>query len=250
MIFLIAFGKNGRSVKNPSDPEPVVFGSNELPDDFSAAVLLIDKPIGWSSFGVVKRVRRLVQGRKVGHAGTLDPAASGLLICLVGRATKSMESFMHMTKSYQGVLRLGETTPSLDAETPVIERRPWEHLTPENLDKASKQFVGTIQQKPPMYSAVKVAGERLYKKARRGEWVERKLNTVEVYSFELTNIHGPDVAFSVRCSKGTYIRSLAHDFGQTLGVGAHLVALRRTAIGNYSVENAWTIDALTESLTS
>jgi len=237
-------------VSHRSAVAPDVYGRDTLPEDFSSAVLLVDKPKGWTSFGVVKRIRRLVDVRKVGHAGTLDPAATGLLICLTGRATRSMESFMHLPKSYEGVLRLGEETSSMDAETEVMQRKPWEHLTRRDLEHACHRFVGTIQQQPPMYSAVKVGGERLYKKARRGEWVERKFNTVHVHAFEMTDWNGSEVAFKVRCSKGTYIRVLAHDLGQTLGVGAHLVALRRTSIGDYHVQNAWQVEALTQALTN
>ncbi len=227
-----------------------VYGYPNLPERFERAVLLVDKPSGWTSFDVIRKLRGLLSHaagtsvRKIGHAGTLDPMATGLLICLIGRATKEMEAFMGLPKTYEGALRLGEVTPSYDAETDVGERRAWQHLTQADLEAARQVFLGSITQLPPMYSAVKVGGERLYKKARRGEQVERPPRQVRIDAFTLTGWEGPDVSFHVRCSKGTYIRSLAHDLGQRLGVGAHLVALRRTAIGPHQIAEAWTIDQL------
>lgn len=211
--------------------------------------LLVDKPKGWTSFDVVKKTRALFDVSKVGHAGTLDPMATGLLIVLVRRgATKHQEGFMHLDKTYTGTLRLGATTASYDAETPVQERRSWDGVTREALDAARQDFLGTITQHPPMYSAVKVGGERLYKKARRGETAPRPPRKVTVKCFEITGREGADVHFRVDCSKGTYIRSLAHDLGQALGCGAHLTALRRTAIGPFSVGDAWTIERLEAAL--
>ena len=232
----------------PRTPTADVYGHPDLPDDYGRVVLLMDKPKGWSSFDVIRKLRRLLPVRKIGHAGTLDPMATGLLICLVGRATKLMETFMGLPKTYEGTLRLGEVTPSYDAETEVAERHAWQHLTEADLEAARTQFVGEIIQHAPMYSAVKVGGERLYKKARRGEAVERPPRQVRIDAFDLTGWDGADVSFHVDCSKGTYIRSLAHDMGQTLGVGAHLVALRRTAIGPYRVDKAWTVEQLEAAL--
>lgn len=230
-------------MRAPEHLDDVVYPAPTLPDSFERVVLPIDKPQWRTSFDVVRIVRRMT-GQKVGHAGTLDPMATGLLIILVGRATKLMEAFMGLPKTYEGTLRLGAVTPSYDAETEVTERREWSHLTDTDLEAARAPFLGTITQRPPMYSAVKVKGERLYKKARRGETVERPPRQVRIDAFEVTGREGADVSFRVECSKGTYIRSLAHDFGQELGVGAHLVALRRTAIGPYRVDDAWTLDAL------
>lgn len=210
--------------------------------------MLIDKPKGWSSFDVIRKLRHLLLVRKIGHAGTLDPMATGLLICLVGRATKLMESFMGQPKVYTGTFRLGEVTPSYDAETDVTTRKAWDHISDADLDNARPQFLGNIEQITPMYSAVKVNGERLYKKARRGEEVARPPRQVHIERFELTKREGADVSFEVACSKGTYIRSLAHEMGQVLGVGAHLVALRRTAIGPHQVDEAWTLDDLAQAL--
>jgi tRNA pseudouridine55 synthase len=217
-----------------------------LPTSWEHVVLPFDKPQGWSSFDVIRRLRRLLSIRKIGHAGTLDPMATGLLICLVGRATKRMEAFMELPKTYTGTIRLGQTTPSYDADSDVTEHHPWQHLTDADLEEARQQFLGSIAQIPPMYSAVKIGGERLYRKARRGEDVVRASRQVEIYSFDLLERNGQDVDFVLRCTKGTYVRSIAHDFGQVLGAGAHLVRLRRTAIGDLTVEQAWTMDRLEE----
>ena len=216
-----------------------------------AFALLVDKPSGMTSFGVVKKVRWLLGIKKVGHAGTLDPMATGLLILLLGRqATRQQDRFMGLPKVYTGTLRLGETTASYDAETPVEEHKAVDHLTDADLDAARLNFLGEIEQRPPIYSAIKVGGERLYKKARRGETAETvaiKTRHVTITRFDLTARRGPDVDFIVECSKGTYIRSLAHDLGQALGVGAHLTALRREAIGPFGVDEAWTLDALEQA---
>ena len=196
---------------------------------------------------MIRRLRPLLGIRKIGHAGTLDPMATGLLICLVGRATKQMEHYLHLPKEYVGTIRLGESTPSYDAETDVVRQRPWQHVEDRQLEAARDTFLGSIDQIPPMYSAIKVEGERLYKKARRGEDVARPKRRVEIEVFELTGREGADVHFRVRCSKGTYIRSLANDLGETLGCGAHLVSLRRTAIGPVGVADAWTLEQLEQA---
>lgn len=231
-------------------PHDVVYAPPDVPEAFTRAVLPIDKPQWETSFDVVRTVRRLTDKRKVGHAGTLDPMATGLLIILVGRATKLMERFMELPKTYEGTLRLGEVTPSYDTETAVTEKRDWSEVAADDLEAARTPFLGTITQRAPAYSAVKVRGERLYKKARRGEKVDRPPRQVTIDAFEITGRDGADVSFRVVCSKGTYIRSLAHDFGQELSVGAHLVALRRTAIGPYQASDAWSLDALADQLDS
>ena len=218
----------------PSSPEPLV--------------IPVDKPGGSSSFKVVRRLRSILGIRKIGHTGTLDPMATGLLICLTGRATKRMEHYMMLPKEYSGTLRLGETTASYDAEMPVLESRPTANVTDEDLVRAAASFEGEIEQLPPMYSAVKVGGERLYKKARRGESLARPPRCVSVHEFTVEARRGPDVPFRIRCSRGTYIRSLAHDLGQVLGCGAHLIALRRTAIGPIRVEEAWVLQELEEAV--
>ena len=224
--------------------DDVVHCYPDFPESLERVVFPVDKPRDWSSFDVIRKLRRVLKTRKIGHAGTLDPMATGVLIVLVGRATKLMEYFMQLPKVYEGTLRLGEVTPTYDAESEVTERRSADHVTDDDLETARRRFLGEIEQKPPAFSAIKVGGERLYKKARRGEEVEVPARVVRIDEFILTSRDGTDVSFRVTCSKGTYIRSLAYDFGASLGVGAHLTALRRTAIGPYDVERAWTLDQL------
>ncbi|PTX14343.1 tRNA pseudouridine synthase B [Pontibacter mucosus] len=211
--------------------------------DFAAGeILLINKPLGWTSFDVVKKVRNTIREKKVGHAGTLDPLATGLLILCTGKFTKRIDEIQGQEKEYTGVIRLGETTPSYDRETEVMETRAIDHLTEESIKEAAKTFVGTIEQVPPIYSAVQIDGKRAYTLARKGKDVELKSRTVTIQAFDITSINGPEVEFRVVCSKGTYIRSLAHDLGQKLGVGAHLSKLERTRIGEYKLEDALTIE--------
>ncbi len=225
---------------------PIIDRHSVLPPDMEPCVLMIDKPAGPTSFGVVRSVRRAVGVKKVGHAGTLDPMASGLMILLIGRAaTRLQDEFMGMDKVYSGTIRLGETTASYDAESPVDESVDPSSVTQRDLIAACARFTGEIEQVPPMYSAIKVGGQRLYKAARRGEEVERKPRRVRIDRFELTARRGQDVDFEVACSKGTYVRSLAHDLGQALGVGGHLTALRRLAIGGFSVQDAFELDEFT-----
>jgi tRNA pseudouridine55 synthase len=225
-------------------PTLSVFGrADGLPAPGGAGALLVDKPHGLTSFDVVARVRRALGESRVGHAGTLDPMATGLLVILVGReATRQQDRFMALPKVYTGTLRLGETTPSYDAESAVERRVDASAVTDGELAAAAAALTGEIEQRPPMYSAVKVGGERLYRKARRGEDVEVAPRPTTVYAFDLTGRRGADVDFRIECSKGTYVRSLAHDLGQALGVGAHLVALRREAIGPFTAEEAWKLD--------
>jgi tRNA pseudouridine55 synthase len=231
-------------------PPELVYEHPDLPDrPEEGAVLLIDKPSGPTSFDVVEAVRDGTGVQKVGHAGTLDPMATGLLIVLVARrATRLQEAFMHLPKVYEGTMRLGEQTPSHDAETDVVERTDPSHVTREDVEALRSQFTGTIQQVPPMYSAVKMDGERLYEKARRGETVDRPPRQVRIDRFDLIDWAPPDLRFRVECSKGTYVRSLARDVGDALDVGAHLTALRRTAIGPYQVTAAWSLDDLATAL--
>ncbi len=231
-------------------PPEIVSAEGNLPSALNdGAALLIDKPEGRTSFDIVKAVRRWTDISKVGHAGTLDPLATGLLIVLVARpATRLQEAFMHLPKTYEGTMRLGETTPSHDQETEVEERTEVSHLSRADLEEARSQFLGVIEQVPPMYSAVKVDGEPLYKKARRGESVERPPRQVQIEAFEVLDWRAPVLEFRVDCSKGTYIRSLARDLGEELDVGAHLASLRRTAIGPHQVEEAWSLDTLRAAL--
>ena len=210
----------------------------------SEAVLLIDKPQGCTSFGVIRVLRRILKVRKIGHAGTLDPLATGLLICLIGRATKRARDFMNMPKEYTGTIRIGESTPSYDSETPPDRVQDCSHVTDRDLETVRRRFLGTIAQLPPMYSARKVGGERLYRKARRGETVDRPKTEVTVYRLDFTARSGPDIMFELACSKGTYVRTIANDVGVALGVGAHLTELRRTRIGSYSAQDAWSLEQL------
>lgn len=210
-------------------------------------VVAIDKPAGWTSFDVVARLRRLLGVRKIGHAGTLDPMATGLLLCLIGGATKAQDALLGQAKAYEGTVRLGEVTPSQDAETEVTERRPLDGVTEAAITAAAAALTGAIEQVPPMYSAVKVEGKRLYSLARKGQEIERAARPVVVYRYDIEAVRLPDVDVFVACSKGTYVRTLAHDLGAALGVGGHLVRLRRTAIGDVSIEHAWTLDALAEA---
>lgn len=212
-------------------------------------ILLFDKPLEWTSFQLVNKVRWLIRRNfkikkiKVGHAGTLDPLASGLLIICTGKATKLIEGLQGQEKEYTGTFTLGATTPSYDMETGIDYTFPIEHLTEEDIEAATAAFMGDIQQLPPVFSALKKDGKRLYEYARRGEEVKIAARNVHISVFEITDISLPEVSFRVVCSKGTYIRSLAHDFGKQLNTGAYLSALKRTRIGDYSVDNALSIDS-------
>ena len=209
-------------------------------------VILIDKPLEWTSFDVVKKIRYLIGIKKIGHAGTLDPLASGLLILCTGKQTKSIEQYMADEKEYTGSFTIGQTTPSYDLETEPTEPVDISHIQEEDLITASKKFTGNIEQLPPMHSAIKVDGQRLYKLARKGKTVELKPRAVTISEFEIVKVEFPKVWFRVVCSKGTYIRSLANDFGQALGVGAHLSALRRTRIGSQNIEQSWPLNDFIE----
>ncbi|TBW27947.1 tRNA pseudouridine(55) synthase TruB [Gramella sp. KN1008] len=211
-------------------------------------ILLFDKPLNWTSFQVVNKVRWLIRKRcrikkiKVGHAGTLDPLATGLLIICTGKFTKRIPELQGQIKEYTGTITLGSTTPSYDLETEVDQTYPTEHITENLLQETAKKFIGEIEQTPPVFSALKKDGKRLYEYAREGKEIEVKSRKVEISEFQIDTENFPEIKFRVVCSKGTYIRSLAHEFGQALNSGAHLSELRRTGIGKYSVENAMSID--------
>lgn len=224
-------------------------------DDYlSGQVLLIDKPLHWTSFQVVNKLRWEIRRAfklkkiKVGHAGTLDPLATGLLVICTGKMTKQIDAFQAQTKEYTGTITLGSTTPSFDLETEIEQTFPTDHITENLIHEATNRFIGDIEQLPPIFSAVKKDGKRLYEFARAGEAVEIKSRTVHISAFEITKINDLQVEFRVVCSKGTYIRSLANDFGKALNSGAHLSALRRTQIGDFKVEDATSIEAFIESL--
>lgn len=205
-------------------------------------ILLLDKPLTWTSFDLVKKVRNSLRIKKIGHAGTLDPLATGLLILCTGKFTKKIDEIQAQEKEYTGTITIGSTTPSFDLETEIDSTCDFAHITEAQLREAAAGFVGVIAQTPPIYSAVKVNGERAYKLARRGEEAEIKAKQIEIKSFEITRIALPEVDFKVTCSKGTYIRSLARDFGLQLGCGAHLTKLVRTRIGNYKLEDALRVE--------
>lgn len=231
-------------------------------DYLSGQVLLIDKPLNWTSFQVVNKLRWEIRQAfsikkiKVGHAGTLDPLATGLLVICTGKMTKQIDTFQGQIKEYTGTITLGNTTPSFDLETEANETFPTEHITKDLIYKTTEQFTGEIQQFPPVFSALKKDGKRLYEFARAGETVEIKARTVHISEFEITKIDtstAPStslikVAFRVVCSKGTYIRSLANDFGKALNSGAHLSALRRTKIGDFNVNKSVSIETFITSL--
>lgn len=225
-----------------------------LEDFLNGQVLLIDKPLEWSSFQVVNKLRWHIRKAfdikkiKVGHAGTLDPLATGLLVICTGKMTKQIDKFQAQTKEYTGTIRLGATTPSYDLETEIDQTFPTDHINEALIKETTKQFIGDIQQYPPLFSAVKKDGKRLYEFARAGKEVAIKPRNITISEFEITNITGLDIDFRVVCSKGTYIRSLAYDFGKALNSGGHLVALRRTKNGNFNVDNALTIEGFISSL--
>ncbi|NCT09687.1 MAG: tRNA pseudouridine(55) synthase TruB [Flavobacteriia bacterium] len=219
-------------------------------------VLLIDKPLGWTSFQVVNKLRWYIKQRfhfkniKVGHAGTLDPLATGLLILCTGNQTKNIDSYQAQIKEYIGIFTIGATTPSYDLETTIDKTFDISHITPSLIEETTKQFIGTIQQKPPIFSAIKHEGKRLYDIARKGETAEIKSREITIFDFEITKIEMPNLHFRVVCSKGTYIRSLAFDFGKALNSGAYLSALRRTKIGNFSVNEAISVDDFIKQISS
>jgi tRNA pseudouridine55 synthase len=215
--------------------------------DFEAGeMLLVDKPLHWTSFDVVKKVRNQLRIKKIGHAGTLDPLASGLLILCTGKFTKKIDEIQSQEKEYTGHFTIGQTTPSFDLETAVDQTSDYQHLTTTAIQQAAASFVGQIDQIPPMFSAVKINGERAYALARRGEEAEIRAKSIHIKTFEITQIELPLVYFRVVCSKGTYIRSLARDFGQQLGCGAHLSQLVRTRIGEYNLNQALTLEDIQE----
>lgn len=211
-------------------------------DFLSGQTLLFNKPKGWTSFDVVKKVRNIIRIKKVGHAGTLDPLATGLLILCTGKHTKLIETIQGQEKEYDVVFKLGATTASYDAEYPEENFTVATHITRENLTSALPAFVGEIEQTPPAFSAVKVGGKRAYESARKGEPVDLKARKVMIYEFSLLEWESESrIKARVRCSKGTYIRSLVHDLGQALGVGAYMTGLVRTRIGDYRLADAWEI---------
>ena len=211
-------------------------------DYLSGQVILIDKPVNWTSFDVVAKLRRLINVKKVGHAGTLDPLATGLLIVCTGKKTKEIANYQEQRKKYIGIITLGKSSPSMDLATNITEKSVPENLTEEKIFEVRNKFLGKIEQVPPMFSAVKHKGKALYKLARKGKEVEREPRQVEIYCFDITKIELPDIHFEIACSKGTYIRVIANDFGNELGCGGILSLLRRTEIGDYKVDDAYSMN--------
>lgn len=229
----------------------MIFTKEEI---IEGQLLLIDKPLEWTSFDVVNKIRYSIKSTydlkkiKVGHAGTLDPLATGLLIIAVGKKTKTISQLMGLPKTYTGTMKLGETTPSYDGETEVDERFPWEHITSELIHLNRDAFLGEQDQIPPIFSAIKKDGKKAYESAREGVKIEMQARRVEIKSFQVDQKPPQELSFTVSCSKGTYIRSLAHDFGKALNSGAYLSSLRRTAIGDYKIEDALSLDQFLKSL--
>ncbi|MEX0275200.1 MAG: tRNA pseudouridine(55) synthase TruB [Flavobacteriaceae bacterium] len=225
-------------------------------DFLDGQLLLIDKPLEWTSLQIVNKIRWSIRKRfalkkiKVGHAGTLDPLASGLLLICTGKFTKKIAVLQGQQKEYTGTIVLGATTPSYDLETEVDQYFPTTHISEEDIYRATEHFLGEIQQAPPLFSAIKKDGKRLYEFARQGKSVDIKKRPVTISEFTITGISMPEVHFRVACSKGTYIRSLAHDFGKALGSGGHLSKLRRTKIGDFNVDNAVSPLVYTDQLLS
>jgi tRNA pseudouridine55 synthase len=211
-------------------------------------VLLIDKPLHWTSFDVVKKIRNTIQIKKVGHAGTLDPLATGLLIVCTGKFTKKINEYMSQEKEYTGAITLGATTPTYDLESEPVNHKSVDAITEETIQSTTQQFTGEILQIPPVHSAIKQQGKRVYLLARQGKEVIMEPRKITIHKFEITSIEMPVIYFKVVCSTGTYIRSLANDFGQALGCGGYLSQLRRTRIGNFKVEDAMSVEAFVASV--
>ena len=210
--------------------------------------LLIDKPLDWTSFDVVRKIRNTIKIKKVGHAGTLDPLATGLLIVCTGKFTKRINEYMAQEKEYTGTITLGATTPTYDLESEPQDFKSFEGITEEMIREKTAQFIGEIQQVPPIHSAIKQKGKPVYLLARKGVDVILEPRTLTIYEFEITKIEMPVVSFKVVCSTGTYIRSLANDFGAALGCGGHLSSLRRTRIGEFSAEDAMSVEEFVQQV--
>jgi tRNA pseudouridine55 synthase len=221
---------------------------NELNPFEEGKVLLVDKPLRWTSFDVVRKIRYLTRTKKVGHAGTLDPLATGLLIVCTGRFTKKINEYMAKEKEYTGTITLGSTTPTFDLESEPANYKAYEHLTGHELVNATLPFIGLIKQVPPIHSAIKQDGKRVYELARRGEEVKMEARDVTISTFEIMEVKLPVVQFRVVCSTGTYIRSLANDYGVALGVGGHLSSLCRTRIGEFLLKDAQSVQQFEEEV--
>jgi tRNA pseudouridine55 synthase len=220
----------------------VMMRSEGIIEKENGVLLLIDKPKDYSSAKIVNIIKKRLNVKKAGHSGTLDPKATGLLIVCTGKQTKSLNQLLGCGKEYEGIMIIGETTNSFDSETEIIKKLPIDNITDELINNTAKEFIGEIEQLPPMYSAAKHKGKPLYKYARKNQVIERNIRKIRIELFEINKINLPEVHFKVACSKGTYIRSLVNDFGEKLGVGAYLKELRRLKIGEYDVKNSVTLD--------
>ncbi len=241
--------KNAEKLSLDTLPRQIIPVNDETRARYETGqLILIDKPLHWTSFDVVRKIRGMLRIKKVGHAGTLDPLATGLLIVCTGKFTKKINEYMAAEKTYTGTITLGATTPTYDLESTPIEQKDFSFVTASLLEEKKKNFEGAIMQFPPIYSAIKKEGVALYELARRGEEVELKARPITIHQFELTSIELPLVHFKVVCSTGTYIRSLAHDLGQAVGCGAYLSSLRRTKIGDWEVNDAVTMEEFVESI--
>jgi tRNA pseudouridine55 synthase len=233
---------------------PLIMPAKTKEDFLNGQILLIDKPLGWSSFQAVNKLKWAIRRKfdlkkiKIGHAGTLDPLATGLLIICTGKFTKKIEGLQGQIKEYTGTITLGATTPSYDLETEIDKTFPIDDISKEKVEQAASRFIGEIEQRPPIFSALKKDGKRLYEYAREGKDIQIRTRTVSISEFELLELRLPEVDFRVVCSKGTYIRSLAHDLGLSLNNGAHLSKLRRTKIGGYHVDKAVDPNLFAENL--
>lgn len=238
------------AVRTKKTHEPIRLSVEQRAVFEDGKVLLIDKPLHWTSFDVVRKIRNALYIKKVGHAGTLDPLATGLLIVCTGKFTKKINEFMAQEKEYTGTFTLGAVTPTYDLESAPINQKSVDQFSYEGLQDIAKRFTGDIMQVPPIYSAIKKDGIAMYELARRGDDIELSPRPVHVSEFTITSVALPVVTFKIVCSTGTYIRSLAHDFGQALGCGAHLSGLRRTRIGQFSVKDAKGVEEFVEALRS
>lgn len=243
------FGKHKELLSEEREALPIGTISDEKRKQFEEGrVLLIDKDLHWTSFDVVRKVRNALKIKKVGHAGTLDPLASGLLIICTGKFTKQINTYMAKEKEYTGTITLGAVTPTYDMESEPENFKDFSSISQTDIVEATKSFIGNILQKPPVFSAIKKDGEAMYQLARRGEDIELEPRPVTIREFEITQISLPLVHFRVSCSTGTYIRSLAHDFGNYLGCGGYLSSLRRTRIGDFGVAEALSMHKFLEQL--
>ncbi len=241
--------KNAEKLSLDTGPRQMIAVNEETSARFEAGqLILVDKPLHWTSFDVVRKIRGMLRIKKVGHAGTLDPLATGLLVVCTGKFTKKINEYMAAEKTYTGTITLGAVTPTYDLESTPIDEKDIGFVTPELLNEKKQLFEGAILQFPPIYSAIKKEGVALYELARRGEEVELKARPITIHEFELTEILLPFVHFKVVCSTGTYIRSLAHDLGQAVGCGAYLSSLRRTKIGALDVADAVSMEQFIESI--